>query len=202
MDESGADKHVQFETGIAMNGYEWIGKIYPALRNRWLLKISYENIYKNEVKTYSMQPMLLKEHRNKWYIIGWVEARKDYLTFALERIQEIQTIEKKQKHRIDFNPDKFLQHSVGIMEADTLPEKVVLKITAPYHKLLQLEPMHRSQKIIAQKENEIKLEIQVNINEELCKNILSLGPHCKVLQPQKLKKQIQELIVNMNNLYK
>jgi predicted DNA-binding transcriptional regulator YafY len=88
------------------------------------------------------------------------------------------------------------------MEADTLPEKVVLKITAPYHKLLQLEPMHRSQKIIEQKAKEIKIEIQVNINKELCKNILSFGPFCKVLQPQKLKKQIQELIVNMNNLYK
>ena len=124
------------------------------------------------------------------------------MTFALERIQEIETIEKKQKHRIDFNPDKFLQHSVGIMEADTLPEKVVLKITAPYHKLLLLEPIHRSQKIIEQKEKEIKVEIQVNINEELCKNILSFGPYCKVLQPKKLKKQIQELIIKMNNLYK
>ena len=88
------------------------------------------------------------------------------------------------------------------MEVDSIPEKVVLTITAPYHKLLQLEPMHRSQKIIEQKEREIKVEIQVNINEELCKNILSFGPYCKVLQPQKLKKQIQELIINMNNLYK
>jgi len=202
MDETDSDKFVQFETGIAMNGYEWIATIYPALRNRWLLSIGYENIYKNEVKKYIIQPVLLKEHRNKWYVIGWVEARKDYLTFALERIQDIQPIEKKQKHRIDFNPDKFLQHSVGIMEVDSIPEKVVLTITAPYHKLLQLEPMHRSQKIIEQKEREIKVEIQVNINEELCKNILSFGPYCKVLQPQKLKKQIQELIINMNNLYK
>jgi len=89
LEEEGFDKYIQFETGNATSGYDFINVVFPALKNRWLLKISYENIYKKEVKEYTVYPKLLKEHRNRWYLIGWVSDREDYLTFALDRIQNI-----------------------------------------------------------------------------------------------------------------
>jgi predicted DNA-binding transcriptional regulator YafY len=196
LEEKDFEKYIQFETGNATSGYDWISIILPALKNRWILNISYENIYKKEIKTYSVYPKLLKEHRNRWYLIGWVAERDNYLTFALDRIQEIETIEKVQKHRFDFDADNFLQHSVGIMEGDSKPQKVVLQIEDPYHKLIQLEPLHTSQKIIKQSNNNINIEMHVHINHELCNRLLSMGPYCKVLQPASLKKQIKTLLQN------
>lgn len=202
LEETDFDKYIQFETGNATTGYDWIGTLLPAVKNRWIVNIRYDNIYKNETKTYSVYPKLLKEHRNRWYVIGWVEDRNDYLTFALDRIQEIATIEKLQKHRFDFNPDAFLQHSVGIMEQDTKPEKVVLQIENPYHKLIQLEPLHSTQKTIKQSANYIQIEMMVHINHELRNRILAMGPFAKVMQPATLKKEMKELLTKTLALYK
>ncbi len=202
LEEKDFEKYVQFETVNATTGYQWIGTIYPALRNRWILNIEYENIYKQEVKQYAVYPKMLKEHRNRWYVIGWVAERDDYLTFALDRIHQIDVVEKVQKHRFDFNPDNFLQHSVGIMENDSKPMKVLLSVQDPYHKLIQLEPLHLSQKIIKQTKNSIEIELMVHVNPELCKSILSMGPCCKVLQPSALKKEIKQLLEKTIGLYK
>ena len=202
MEEEDFDKYIQFETGNATSGYDWIGTILPALKNRWIIKLLYENIYKKEVKEYLVYPKLLKEHRNRWYIIGWVAEREDYLTFALDRIQQIETIEKVQKHRFDFNADNFLQHSVGIMEDDTQPSKVVLSIQDPYHKLIRLEPIHPTQKTTKQTKNGVDIEIMVKINHELINRILSMGSYCKVLQPASLKKQIKESLLKTIAQYK
>ncbi|MBU3715104.1 MAG: WYL domain-containing protein, partial [Ferruginibacter sp.] len=197
LEEEDFDQYIQFETGNSTTGYDWIAAILPALKNRWILKINYENIYKKEVKDYSVYPKLLKEHRNRWYLIGWVEDRGDYLTFALDRIQHLEVIQKTQKHRFDFDPAKFLQYSVGIMEKDEKPQKVVLLIQDPYHKLIQLEPLHHSQKIIQQTANGIKIEMLVQINPEFINRLLSLGPCCKIVSPASLKKQMKNLLMEM-----
>lgn len=195
LEEEDFDNYIQFETGIAHTGYEWINSIYDALRNRWIIHIRYNNIYKKQEKEYGVYPKLLKEHRNRWYVIGWVEDRNDYLTFALDRIQNL-TIEKKvQKHRFDFNAQNFLQHTVGIMEGNEKPSKIVLLIKDPYNKLLQFEPLHHSQKILKTKEDEMQIELMVHINPELMHKLLSMGPYCKVLQPISLKRSCRELVV-------
>jgi hypothetical protein len=202
LEEHDFDKYIQFETGNATNGYDWIATILPAVKNRWIINIRYENIYKKEVKEYTVYPKLLKEHRNRWYVIGWVADRDDYLTFALDRIRQIGTVQKVQKHRFDFNADLFLQHSVGIMEGDTKPEKVILHIEDPFHKLIQLEPFHQSQKMIKETSKYIQIELRVHTNHELCNRILSMGPFCKVIQPAKLKQQIKDLLTKSIAQYK
>jgi predicted DNA-binding transcriptional regulator YafY len=202
LEEEDFDKFIQFETGNATSGYDLISIILPALKNRWIVNIRYDNIYKKEVKEYAVYPKLLKEFRNRWYLIGWVADRDDYLTFALDRIQHIQTIEKTQKHRFDFNADRFLQHSVGIFESGTAPSKVVLSIQDPYHKLLQLEPIHLTQKETKHTKNGMEIELMVHINHELINRILSMGSYCKVLQPASLKKQIKESLQKTIAQYK
>lgn len=188
------DKFVQFETGVSVNGYEWIASVYQALTNKFKIEISYENIYKNEVKAYVVIPYLLKEHRNRWYVTGWVEQRNDYLTFALDRIQSLAVIEQRQQLKNDFNPDRFLQHATGIMEGNGKPYKVVLSISEPFNKLVKLEPLHITQQIIKETTKSIRVEISVNINPEFCMQLLSMGPYCKILQPVSLKNQIKELL--------
>jgi len=192
VEDDSIQRHVQFESGNATTGYQWLNVIYPAISSKWLLNLQYENIYKHETKTYQVVPYLLKENRNRWYLIGWVEDRQDYLTFALDRIQDIKVTKQKQKLKSDFNPEVFLQHSVGIMKNEGKPSKVILELKDPYHKLIQLEPIHASQKIIKTKNDTIQIELSVYTNQELYNRILSMSSYCKVIQPAALKKIISE----------
>ena len=187
-------QYVQFEKKVSSSGYEWISAIYESLQNRYLLKISYENVYKNEVKQYEVVPYLLKENRNRWYLIGWVDSRQDYLTFALDRIHTLEVEKIRQKWKNDFNPDLFLQHATGIMEGDGKCYKVVLQVLSPLSKLVKLEPLHESQQIIKESAERISIQLSVNINPEFCMKILSMGPNCIIKQPASLKQQIKTLL--------
>jgi predicted DNA-binding transcriptional regulator YafY len=185
-------QYIQFETAVATAGYQWIADIYNALRKQFAMNISYQNIYKNETKQYLVQPYLLKEYRNRWYVIGWVEIRQDYLTFALDRIINLSLQEARQRLRNDFDPILFFKHSTGIMEGDGKANSITLAINAPFDKLVCLEPIHASQQIIKQSKTGIQIKLNVNINPELCQRILLMGPSCKVISPASFKKHIKE----------
>lgn len=193
-EDQSIDKYVLFESAHSCSGYQWISEIYSAIRDRHLILFSYENIYKKTIKSYSVQPVLLREHRNRWYMIVWSSDRNDYLTFALDRIKSLQIISEKQRFRQDFDPSLFLKHSIGIMESSHVPEKVSLIIRSPYDRLLKLEPLHPSQMIVEESDNQMHIQLDLHLNEELYHRILGYGPYCEVLEPECLRNTVSVLL--------
>lgn len=199
--DTSIQKYIQFETANSKSGYEWIRTVYPAIRSRYLLKINYRNIYKKQTKNYDITPCLLKEVRNRWYMIGWVEERQAFLTFSLDRILEMETVCVRQKLPVSFHPNEFLRNAIGIMKTDEKESRVVLLVSRPFNKLLTLDPLHASQRIIKETDDSIKIELLVNINPEFSNRILSLGPSCRVISPQPLKKEIKMKLSQTLKLY-
>ncbi len=201
-DEPEVNRFVQFETSNASNGQLWIDLIFSAIRTRRALVFKYENIYKKKISAYQLDPYLLREHRNRWYMIGWSEERQDYLTFALDRIIELNVTDNPQKLKKDFHSGEFFQHATGIMEGTGKPVKVELVVKGPAAKLLQLEPLHQSQVLMSQKGDVIKLSLNVLVNEEFMLRLLGLGPACKVIKPASLQASIKSMINGMLENYK
>ena len=167
--ETNPDEIIHFEQSETLTGYQFFGPIYQAIQQRFLIQFTYENVYKKQTKSYTIQPCMLREHRNAWYVVGWSSEREDYLTFALDRIVQLETIESTQKRLFNFKPKEFLQYAVGIMEKPQPPQKVVLEIYSPYDRLLEIQPIHHSQKISHPKKHVMKVEMNVWVTEELCK---------------------------------
>ena len=206
MDDPIVDQKIQFETPNSVSGMEWIDLIYNAIRNKYSINFSYQNIYKKKTASYSLNPYLLKEHRNRWYVIGWSFERNDYLTFALDRIQSLEVVSIKQtadaKQRAAFNPKSFFSYATGIMEGNSKPEEVELVISDPLCRLVLLEPIHSSQKLISEKPDKITIGMKVYINEEFLLRLLSFGPWCKATKPASLKKSLSLLVKRMQENYK
>jgi len=201
IDDPIISKHVDFETPNAVSGMEWIDQLFDAIRNRFAINFTYTNIYKKTTSSYQLIPYLLKEHRNRWYVIGWSNEKQNYTTFALDRILSLDIINVKQtadiKHRNAFNAESFFQHATGIMDGKGKPQTVELAITDPISKLVLLEPIHASQQLIKESDGEIRISMTVYINEEFCLRLLGMGPWCKVLKPATLKKSIAGLVSKM-----
>jgi predicted DNA-binding transcriptional regulator YafY len=200
-DDPDIEKAIQFEQPHSFTGYDWLPGIHEAIKNRWLLGIRYENIYKDEIKEYQLQPLLLKEISKRWYVIGWVESRNDYLTFALDRIIELQTTEHRQPLRSGFDAVKFFENAIGIMQNNEKPQKILLEIKAPFDKLILLNPLHHSQKTVSHKDKILKAELYLSFNDELYMRLLGLGPFCKILKPNKLSVRIQEMLAQTAKQY-
>jgi predicted DNA-binding transcriptional regulator YafY len=191
-DESLQKRYVQFENAVSDKGLQWMPELYRAVSNQWEIHFKYENVYKKTVKEYRLVPYLLKESRNRWYLIGWVADRSDYLTFALDRIQTVHLVQIKQPLRNDFDVDRFLQHSIGITRNNGKPTDIKLSIKPPFDRLVELEPLHLSQQIIKRTKSGIEVRFTAYINDELCLRILGLGPYCQVKSPKALVETIRK----------
>ncbi len=185
-------KKIQFEQPVSLSGYEWIGDISAALKQSVLIAFTYENIYKEEIKAYSALPVLMREYKNRWYVVAWVESRETYLTFALDRIRELTITGQRQRLRGNFDAENFSRHAVGIFDNDGEPDTVQLHVKAPFHKLVTLDPLHHSQQVLDSTDKSCTIQLSVHITHELHQRILAMGPYCTVLAPDSLKKEIRQ----------
>lgn len=195
------DEVVQFEKAVQANGMEFIELVYNAIKDKQAIEFKYRNIYKKTNSAISVIPYLIKEHRNRWYVIGWSEEKGKYTTYALDRMSELNTLEESNKRRSDFNASTFFQHSTGIMESNTKPEEVLLTILKPISDLVLLEPLHVTQKPINEKSDRVQITLKVLVNEEFIFKILGMGSYCIVEKPASLRKSIKGAIKLMGSNY-
>jgi predicted DNA-binding transcriptional regulator YafY len=196
------DDVVQFEKAVNTNGMEFIELVYNAIKDKHAIEFKYHNIYKKTISASILIPYLIKEHRNRWYVIGWSTEKEKYTTYALDRMSDIIVFEGSIKKRSDFNATSFFQHSTGIMESNTKPEEVLLTIKKPISDLVLLEPLHATQKLVNEKIDRVQITLKVLVNEELLFKILGMGSYCIVDKPTSLRKAIKGVILHMNANYK
>jgi predicted DNA-binding transcriptional regulator YafY len=196
------DEVVQFEKAVHTNGMEFIELIFSAIKNKQAIEFKYRNVYKKTTSSSSLIPYLIKEHRNRWYVIGWSAEKEKYTTYALDRISDVNLLEGNVKKRSDFNASSFFQHSTGIMESNTKPEEVLLTIKKPISDLVLLEPLHPTQKLINEKNERVQITLKVLVNEEFMFKILGMGSYCIVDKPASLRKSIKVAIQHMSANYK
>ena len=195
------DELVQFEKSVETKGMEWIELIYDAIQNKKGIEFKYRNIYKGKSSSASLIPYLIKEIRNRWYVIGWSEEKGKYTTYALDRMNDLVVLNNVYKRRSDFNASTFFQHSTGIMESNTKPEEILLTILKPISDLVLLEPLHATQKLIIEKTDRVQISLKVLLNEEFTFKILGMGAFCLVNKPASLRKTIKAAIQKMSTNY-
>lgn len=196
------DEVVQFEKSIHTKGMDLIESIYEAIKDKQAIKFQYKNIYKGKSSSANLIPYLIKENRNRWYVIGWSEEKEKYTTYALDRITDLVVLNNGYKRRSDFHASTFFQHSTGIMESNTKPEEVLLTILKPISDLVLLEPLHATQKLISEKIDRVQISLKVLLNEEFTFKILGMGEFCVVDKPASLHKTIKSIIQKMTSNYK
>ena len=89
------------------------------------------------------------------------------------------------------------EFTTGIMEGNYKPTKVTLTLKHPLCELLILEPIHHSQNIISQNNVEIKIGLNVLVNEEFYLKLLSFGVNCTINKPASLRNKMKEIVTSM-----
>src|SRR3569832_723439 len=95
---------IDFEKNDNLKGLEWIEAIRKAIVAKKTLCITYQSFKAREASTFCFSPYLLKEYRNRWFVLGLSHARHSpLLTLALDRIQTIEEHEDayRENNKID-----------------------------------------------------------------------------------------------------
>ncbi len=201
-DDASLDKYIQFEKSTVSKGNEFLGPLLDYIRSKKSIHIIYRKFTDDKTKAYELHPYLLKEYHNRWYLIALETGRGKIRTFGLERIESIETGEKKFAVDKSFDPDTFFKHSIGITEKAEKPEEVVLSFDAVAGQFLKTQPVHPSQQTIKESKNEIQIGLKVLVTQELISFILSYGAKVRVAKPASLKKEIAKQLKEASDAYK
>ena len=128
---------IQFESNALLRGLDWITLLYKAIAARRVLQLEYRSFHAREAKPGIYYPYLLKEYRNRWFLIAKRKGTNSLLTLALDRIEALQelSLEPFIGHpSVDF--DHYFDDVIGVTKSESSRSvKVVLEVqpgTIPY----------------------------------------------------------------------
>ena len=193
---------IQLEKIQNFKGSEWLNILISAIKNHDVIAIYYQKFNSDEVKELLIHPYLLKEYRNRWYLIGMTDRKKLLSTYGLDRIMNIE-IKAKEKFIFshDFNAEIYYKHAYGITTFEGSAHKVRLQFEPTFGNYILTQPIHSTQKVIKQNATELIIEIEVGITPELIQDILSYSYKVKVLAPTILVEQIKSELNKTIKLY-
>ena len=201
-DKNLIDFVVQTDTIPNPKGSEFLSQILEAIDTRVYIQFSYAKFNSNEIRTRTLAPYMLKEYKNRWYVLGVLKDGDRILTFALDRIYDFVLIDNHFEKKIIFEYEKYFAHAFGISKPDVPIEKILLRFSkaeAPY--ILSL-PIHKSQKVVEQTNDYLDISIEVIPCYELWEFILGKTPDVKVLSPQSLVRKISSMLEMGKKNYK
>lgn len=185
-DDASLAKFIQFERSTVSLGNEYLAPLLDYIKTKKAIRIHYRKFTDDVLNVYELHPYLLKEYHNRWYLIAYNVERKGMRTYGLERIEKLETGEKRFQVDETFNPDLFFKHSLGITERSEKPENIVLRFDASTGKYLVTQPIHASQIVLKKDKLHITIGLNVLITTELINLILSYGHQVCVIKPKKL----------------
>lgn len=202
MDET-VENYVQFENQPVTSGNEMLPEILKAIKERQVITFNYINYKTNKVKGRTVLPLILREYRNRWYLVCYSIEKSKVLTFGLERIEDLVVTDEFYMNPVNFDPEAYFAYSFGItVPNDDKPETVVIKIDKTGSKYLESQPLHHTQKLVKEGNSRDTYEINVFTNsEELKRTILSYGKQLEVIKPKTLRDEIQRMVLEMNEIY-
>lgn len=200
--DKAVEEYVQFETAPSFKGGKHLKHLFPAINKKRVVTFDYAKFTGGKRRNYTLHPYLLKEYRNRWYVIGFNPDKEAVVVFGLDRIEsEVMVFDDRFERLPSFNADLYFKHSLGITALNEQPERIQLRFTPLSGKYVASQPWHHSQKVTRDDEVALEVELDLCITRELVMQILSFGSDVEVKAPLKLQVQIKDELRKAFGLY-
>ncbi len=211
--------YIQFESNALLKGLSFIDPLHKAILKKQVIAIHYQSFKAREANEIIFHPYLLKEYRNRWFVVGrrapapfnspkggrlkQAQEIKSIMILALDRIQSVKYLTTEDYIKNDIiDIDHFFDDVIGVTKMpNQKPNTIVLKIDAANAPYILTKPLHASQKILRHNEEGLIFSIDVIWNFELEREILGFGEAMQVLSPKRLTNKIAQRLKKAKELY-
>jgi len=174
--------------------------LQKAIRKVKKVKIKYLSQHRNSVNDRIVNPYLLHNHHNSWYLVAYCNWRKEERIFALNRIMSIEQTNETFKKPCDMSIEKILKDSFSIICGGDIYH-VVLKFSPYQARWIKERQWHKTQKLTEFEDGSLILEMDVKGLDEVKRWVLQYGAEVEVMEPDVLRNRIKEEIEKMKKLY-
>lgn len=187
------EKIIQVEKASYFKGTEYLSQLIEMIKKSQTITFDYHSFEREQAKKHSLHPYLLKEYRNRWYLVGYHPEYKAIRTYGIDRMNNLKAGKETYVMVDDFDPITYFKHSFGISTSDNKPQEIILSFSPMEGKYIKNQTIHNTQKIITDTDKELRISINVMISYELQMQILSYGAQVKVIKPASLAKSIKAI---------
>ena len=184
---------MEFDSNQYLKGIEYLGPLHNAIFYKKVLTISYQP-YENEVAfEVIIHPYFLKQYNNRWFLLGYNPENEKYdWNLAIDRIVDIKEINGKYQKNTIINWQEYFEDIIGVTKPiNSQVENVVLHFNGKTGRYMETKPLHGSQKAKWLDENTLEVRLQIIINYELDRLILSYADSVVVVKPTSLANSIK-----------
>ncbi len=193
--------YIHFER-IKPKGTDNLYGLIHAIKNKLQIRFDYEKYWDETITNRIVEPYCMKEFKNRWYLIA-KDVKDSYpKTFALDRMSVMEITNTKFKVLPSFDMNELFRYCYGIITPqDEKPKEVILSFDPEQGKYIKSLPLHETQEILVDNEEELQIKLKVYITHDFEMELLSFAGNVKVLQPTSLVDQIKGALEKANKQY-
>lgn len=194
--------YIEFEKNELLKGLQFIDPLLKSIVNKKTLLINYKSFKARQPMEIIFFPYLLKEYRNRWFILGKAKKGDAIMNLALDRIELISDANKEKYQKADFDVSTYYQNAIGVsIMPNQKTDLIIFKILKEHAPYILTKPIHSSQKILKEETDGTIFSIEVIWNFELERELLGFGEQLVILSPRRLSKKIQARLKNTLSKY-
>ena len=204
---------ILFDSNPYLTGKKLIGTLFTAISNKCVISLKYHSFKNSEANRYIVNPYLLKEYNNRWFLIaGYKDGT--IRNFALDRIEEFEIMSALEYIEPDEDLESRFDDIVGVTLFSDMPtEEILLWVNEEGYQYVKTKPLHGSQRDVKGEEDKAVREkytalqggrffrLQCILNYELEQLLMSKMDQLVVLEPATLKESLINRIKKMSSLY-
>lgn len=197
---------IQLEQHDGFRGLELLTPLHAALQRKLVITFQYRNYTESAARPRRVEPGLLFEFRNRWYLDGHdldVPSHQNaQRTYGLDRMETLELTMQAIRTSLHIDYRAARRHVIGVTAPpDRQPEQVVLRFADVQREYVRSLPMHHSQTTLEETATHLTIALYIVLNPELERDILAYGEHVEVLEPASLRDKIAIRVGEMLKLY-
>lgn len=190
-------KFLWFEKRKAQGTHHLHGMLH-AIRNRIVLSLIHRKYDGDESTTRDVAPYGLKESRGRWYLVAKDREDKRIKTFGLDRVLDFQHTPRRFDAPAGFDVNHHFRYCFGVINPeDERPETIILSFDAEQGKYIRSYPLHESQRILTDNDDELRISLKLYVTYDLIQEILSYGDRVEIIAPETLRHEVTRIVRHM-----
>lgn len=183
------------------SGQRFLAPIIEAMRDKLVLKMTYQSFRKSLPSTFTIKPYCVKIYRQRWYMLGKSEV-SELRMYALDRIVELQQTAKHYRLPANFDAETYFANLVGVSDVKKQPEFVSVRVSMQQADYLRTLPIHDSQNEEERNKDYSIFTYFVIPNFEFEQELRAQGSALQVLEPRWLADRMRKESEKVASLYK
>ena len=195
---------MEFDSNQYLRGIEHLGPLHNAIYYKKVLTISYQPFENDSPSDVVIHPYFLKQYNNRWFLFGHNPEKQKYdWNLAIDRIISMKETKGKYQKNNKIDWQEYFEDIIGVTKpVDAFLENVVLHFKGKTGKYMETKPLHGSQKSKWLDDITLEVNLQLIINYELERLILSYANNVSVIHPLSLANVIQNRLEEALKQYK